>query len=116
MTIIVAGIVAVPLSLLLARQIQSVFQSEDFTAAYDLARFDMEVVNNLPYAGINSATTSSYQGYPYTVTRTVAYAHGTGASAESTKKVTIQVTRSGSAAVIVKLVTYITKNVSYPFP
>jgi prepilin-type N-terminal cleavage/methylation domain-containing protein len=113
MAIVVVGIVSVPLSLLLSQHIESTFQSEDLTIATNLARFEMEKVNNLAYASIVNATFSNYEGYGYDLTRTFAYAQGSGLSTESLKKVTVQVRKSGSAAVLVSLISYIAKNISY---
>jgi hypothetical protein len=85
------------------------------TVATNLARFDLEQMNNAAYASVGTATFSNYQGYSYDLDRTVAYVNGTALSAESTKKVTVQVTKSGSASVLAELVTYISRNVRYPF-
>jgi prepilin-type N-terminal cleavage/methylation domain-containing protein len=115
MTIVVVGIVALPISVTLAKHVQSVFQSQDLTLANNLARFDLEEMNNTAYASIVSATINNYQAYPYTLTRTVSFINGTALTAESTLKVLVQVTNSGSAAVLAQLVTFISKNVRYPF-
>lgn len=115
MTIVVVGIVAIPISVTLSKHIQSVFDSQDMTMAANLARFDLEQMNNTAYAGIASAVIPGYQGYAYDLTRAVSFVNGTALTAESTVKVTSQVTKSGSAAVLVSLTTYISKNVRYPF-
>jgi prepilin-type N-terminal cleavage/methylation domain-containing protein len=115
MTIVVVGIVAIPISITLSKHVQSVFISQDITMATNLARADLEQMNNTAYASIVSATLNNYQGYNYNLTRTVAFVNGTALTAESTVKVTDQVTASGSATVLAKLVTYISKNIRYPF-
>lgn len=115
MTIVVVGIVALPISVTLAKHVQSVFQSQDLTMANNLARFDLEQMNNTAYASIVSATINNYQTYAYTLTRTVSFINGTALTAESTVKVTVQVTKSGSATVLAQLATYISKNIRYPF-
>jgi prepilin-type N-terminal cleavage/methylation domain-containing protein len=115
MTIIVIGIIAIPLSLLVSQHIESIFQSEDLTIGANLVRFEMEVVNNMNYTNIVNATFNQYQGYNYNVTRSVSYAHGSGVSSESTKKVTVEVSKIGQTNVIVGLVTYITRNINYPY-
>lgn len=116
MTIVVVGIVALPISVTLARHVQSVFESQDMTIATNLARFDLELMNNTDYTSIASASFTGYQGYDYDLTRTVvSYVNGWWFSTESTKKITVQVNKSGSAAVLVKLVTYISRNIRYPF-
>lgn len=115
MTIVVVGIVALPISITLAKHTQSVFLSQDMTMAINLARFDLAQMNNTAYASIVSATLNNYQTYPYTLTRTVSFINGTALTAESTVKVTVQVTQPGSATELAKLVTYISKNIRYPF-
>jgi hypothetical protein len=115
MTIVVVGIVAIPISITLSKHVQSVFQSQDLTMADNLARFDLEQMNNTAFASIVSATLNNYQGYSYDLTRTVAFVNGTALTTESTVKVTEQVTKSGSAQVLLKLITYISKNVRYPY-
>ena len=112
MTIVVVAIVCIPLSLLLSQHIRSLFQSEALTTARQLARFEMEKVNNMGYTSINSDS-SVYAGYDYDVTRTVTYRYGSEGSDESLKKITVEVNKSGSAEVLVSLVTYLAKNVSY---
>jgi prepilin-type N-terminal cleavage/methylation domain-containing protein len=113
MTIVVLGIVAVPLSLLISQHVESVIQSEDLTMASQFARLEMEKVNNLAYATIVSTTTSQYKGYDYDVTRAVTFAQGTNTSQESLKKITVSVARSSSSDVLTSLVTYIAKNINY---
>ena len=113
MTVVVVSIVAIPLSLLISQHLESVLQSQDYTLAVTLARLDMEKVNNLSYNNIVSGSFSPYQGTNYDVTRTVTYAQGDEAAAESMKKIVVDVKRSGDAAVLVSLVTYVTKNITY---
>lgn len=113
MTIVVVGIISIPLALFVFENIESVFKSQDLTLALDLARFEIETVNNLAYAGINNLASANYQGYPYDVVRTVTYAYGTALTPESVKKIVVDVKKSGSSAVLVSLVTYIAKNISY---
>lgn len=115
MTIVVVGIVALPISITLSKQVQSVFTSKDYTMATNLARFDLELMNNTAYASISSSgPLSNYQGYAYDLTRTVSVINPL-VGTESTKKVTVQVTKAGSAVVLVKLVTYISNNIRYPY-
>ena len=115
MTIVVVSLVAIPISITLSKHVQSVFISQDVAMANNLARLDLEQMNNTAYASIVSATLNSYQVYSYNLTRTVAFVNGTSLTAESTVKVTEQVVRSGSAIVLTVLTTYISKNIRYPF-
>jgi prepilin-type N-terminal cleavage/methylation domain-containing protein len=111
MTIVVVGVIALPLSISIFSQVQGTVTSGVYTTGLNLARFEMEKVNNLAYASIVTASFSSYQGYAYDVTRTVAFAQGNAGSAESLKQITVSVTQTGSAVVVASLTTYIAKNV-----
>lgn len=112
MAIVVVGIVALPISITLAKHVQSVFVSGDYTTALNLARLDMEQVLNTSYANINSASFSNYQGYTYDLNRTITYAQGSSGTTESLKLVNISVTKTGSGTALVTLKTYIAKNVT----
>lgn len=113
MTIVILGIVAVPLSLLLSQHVESLFLSEDLVMARQLARCDMEKVNNLAFANIINANVTMYEGYPYDVGRSVSYSQGNATSPESLKKITVDVRRTQKAAVLTSLSTYIARNAAY---
>jgi len=113
MTMIVLGIISVPLSLMLSQQINSVFVSEDYITALNLARLELERANNANYTNLISGSNSSYEGYSYDMVRNVTYANGTVATAESLKKISVDIKKSGSAAALVNLVTYRAKNVNF---
>lgn len=113
MTIIVVGIVAIPLSLLITEHLQSVVVSKDHTLARDLAQFEMEKVNNMNYANIISANSSDYLGYGYDITRTVTYAQGNATTPESLKQIQVDVTEGGGSQVLFSLTTYLTNHVNY---
>jgi hypothetical protein len=114
MTIVVVGIVAIPISITLSQQVQSVFQSQDLTMADNLARFDLEQMNNTAYASIAATSITNYQGYGYYLDRAVSLVNPL-VIGESTKKVTVLVKKSSSSPILVKLVTYISNNIRYPF-
>lgn len=110
MTMIVVGIIAVPISLLISRHIESVFESQDYMLARNLARLEMERVNNTGYGSIFD---DSFSDYGYDITRTVSFVQGSGGSAESLKKISVAVTKAGSSKILAGLVTYLAKNISY---
>lgn len=110
MTIVVVGIVALPIAITIAKQVQSVFVSQDYTIALNLARFEMEHNINTAYANIVSATTNNYQGYAYNVSTTVSEVVS---GAQAYKVITVSVTKSGSATILVTLKNYIVKNVTW---
>ena len=113
MTVVLVGIVSVPLALLISSHVTGVTYSRAKSLAFNLARLDMEEVNNTAYAAIASANFVNYQGYNYNLSRTVTYAAGSGVSAESLKQITINVSASGGGSPLATLVTYIARNVSY---
>ena len=111
MTIVVVAIVSVPLSLLIGQHFESVLQSKDYTVAMNLARLEIEIVNNLSFGNINPANYSSYQGYPYDVIRDVLVVSPPGP--EGLKQITITVRRAGGSKDLAKFITYIANNVTY---
>ncbi len=110
MTIVVVGLIAIPLAFSLTAQVQGTVSSGAYTTALNLARFEMEKVNNLAYASISSANFSNYQGYTYDLARIVS--EQTSGS-EGLKTITVSVTKTGSVIVLASLTIYIVKNVTY---
>lgn len=99
MTVVVVSIVAIPLSLLISQHLESVLQSRDHTAAVNLARLEMEKVNNMAYGDltIGAITTTGYQGSNYDLVRTIVYQAQDVSSGESLKKITVEVYPLGKA-------------------
>jgi type II secretory pathway pseudopilin PulG len=112
-TIVVVAIIALPLAVMLAQQAESTVRSQDFSTALNLARLEIEKVNNLAYTAITSDSVSDYEGYPFDLTRTVVYVAGSDAAAESLKQITVRVSKAGNATPLASLVTYIARNVNY---
>ncbi len=110
MTIIVIGIVAVPLGLLVSRHYASVFVSQDYHTAMNLARFEMERVKKMSYANVVTATT---QRSGYDLITTVTFVQGTALTPESLKRVVIDVRKTGTVPIIYSLATYRARNVTY---
>ena len=109
MTIVVVGILALPISVTLSQHVQSVFDSQNYTVALDLARFKMEEFINTAYAGITVGTTvSNYSGYPfYAVTSVVTLVTETLPGTETYKIISISVAKTGSLTPLITLKTYI---------
>lgn len=112
MAIVVIGIISLPISITLSKHVQSVFVSQDYSTALNLARLDMEQALNTDYDSLESAYFSNYQGYAYDLDRNVSYAQGHWWSQESLKLVVVSVTKAGSADALVTLKTYVAKNVT----
>jgi type II secretory pathway pseudopilin PulG len=109
MTIVVVGIVALPISITLSKHVQSVFDSQNYTLALDLARFKMEEFINTAYASIAVGTTvSNYSGYvSYDVTSVVTLVTETSPGTETYKTISISVAKTGSGTPLITLKTYI---------
>lgn len=114
-TIVLLAVIAVTVGLFTMAQMQAVARSGEYTIAFNLARLELETVNNLAYASVLTTTTPNYKSYPYDVIRTVECTLGPDCDAlsESFKKITIQVRKSGSSEDSAKIVTYIAKNVTF---
>lgn len=113
MTIVVVSIVAIPISMLISQHLTSAIQSSTYTTALNLARFELEKVNNMAYANINSGTVLNYEEYGYDIIRTVIFVQGDASSAESLKHIRVEIKDADSSALMYSLETYIAKNVSY---
>jgi prepilin-type N-terminal cleavage/methylation domain-containing protein len=111
MTIVVVGIISIPLAILVREHLRSTVQSNNYAMAMNLARFEMERVKNMSYASVVAANFTNYQGYNFDVTRTVTFVQGTAVTAESLKRVVVTVTQGG--VTLATLMTYIPRNVTY---
>lgn len=120
MTIVVVGIVTLPISITLGEHVRSVFVSQDYSKALNLARLGMEnvlrvaygnIADNVAYDGIavGTSTDSSYSGY--LITTVISYAYGTALTADRVKLVNVSVKKVGSINNIVVLNTYIARNI-----
>lgn len=69
------GIVVIPSSIFLAESIRGASKSEDVMVAVNLARMEMERINNLPYdhpdLDLKVVTLPRYRNYNYDLVRTV---------------------------------------------
>ncbi len=113
MTMVVLGIVAVPLTLLLYEHVEGTFMSSDQVMAAQLGRREMERLNNAAYDSLLTESQANYEGYDFDVSTTVTYVQGNPSSAESLKQVQIEVTKSGSSEVLASFITYRVKNVQF---
>ena len=113
MTIIVVGIIAIPLSITLVKHVEAMFRSQDETKAVNVGRWDMEIMRNTAYANIITASFPNYRATGYAIIRTVSFVQGNSSSAESLKSVKVDVTRTGSPEILASFTTYIARNVSF---
>ncbi len=108
--IVILVLISIPTGLMIAEQIQGMAASSDMTVAGNLARYEMEKLNNLLFASITSGS-SAYPGYAYDVARTVVTT--TGGNGALLKDITITVSRTGDPTAIVTLYSSIANNVTY---
>lgn len=111
MTIVVAGIIAVPLSLMIFKQVEGTFLSEDIAVCNNLLRFQMEKVNNLSFSSIADTAISNFEGFDYDLAQTVSTISHAGS--ERLKQVNVVLTRAGTAKTVVSGSTYISDNIDY---
>ncbi|MBL7151290.1 MAG: type II secretion system protein [Candidatus Omnitrophica bacterium] len=111
MTIVVTGIIAVPLSLMLFEQVEGTFLSEDIAVCNNLLRFQMEKVNNLGFSSITNTVISNFEGFDYDLTQTVSTISQVGN--ERLKQASVVLTRAGSAETVVSGSTYISNKIDY---
>jgi prepilin-type N-terminal cleavage/methylation domain-containing protein len=108
MAMVILSVVALPMGSMIGAQIQGMMDSTDFTTAGNLARGEMERLNNIPYASITN--NSSVSG-SYTVSWTVATAAGGGGAAR--KDITMTAKRTGTTPAVVTLYGTVANNVTY---
>lgn len=113
MVIVILGIIASVSGIFVSEDVMSLTKRNAYTSALNLGRMEMEKVESLPYGDISSLTTSNYLGYPFDVARGVIYIFGNDTSVESLKQVTVEVRNNNSVQNLIRLVTYIAKNVSF---
>ncbi len=125
--IIVAALVAVPMGLLISRQVETQLRGRDETVAISLARFELESLasrNNYfdPALALGTTVLTDYQGQPYTLQRVVECLVGsdcnsTAFTSQAVKRVIVRVYRPSAsnplATQLVSFVTYWTKHVTF---
>jgi len=113
-TIIVLGIVMIPLGFMSLEYVQGIAYSRESVIAKGLAETEMAKINNLSYSDVTLAdgydnTTSSYEGYAVDLNRKVDYVAGSG---NNLKKVEVSIYDSSTSTQLARLVTY-AANVSF---
>jgi prepilin-type N-terminal cleavage/methylation domain-containing protein len=108
MAIVIMAAISIPAASMIGAQIQGMMESTDFTAAGNLARAQMEKLQNTAYASV--ATGSDAVG-SYSMAWTVTTVTGSGGAER--KDITLTAKRTGSAAVLVTLYNSIAKDVTY---
>lgn len=111
MAIILLGIVSVVLGLFVSQQVQAVARADEYALAFNLARSEIEFVNNLAYASITTDNIPNYEGYAgFDMDRTVT---ATTSGSEEYKTVLVQIRRPGGTENLAALTTYVTKNITF---
>lgn len=108
-TIIVLGIVMIPLAFMSLEYVQGIAFSRELVIAEGLAETEMAKINNLSYSDVALAdgydnTTLNYEGYGVDLNRKVDFVAG---SSNNLKKVEVAIYESGTTAQLAKLITYV---------
>jgi len=109
-TIVLVGLVLIPLGFMATEYIRGTFYSRDLGAAEGLAKDELSKVNNLAFTDLTLADgydniTGNYQGYPYDLRRSVNYVPG---SNNALKQVQIRIYLHGDLSKqLVSMVTYV---------
>lgn len=107
MAIVVMGILFSPLALMISQYWQSVNLARQMSYAVNLANFEIE------RAKTNISGAAIPVQFGFNVTRNIVYIAGNAASAESLRQVSVEVRKVGDPDLLVRLDTYIAKNVGY---
>lgn len=113
MTIIIVGIIGIPLSLLLSQFLVSFSFNEDLVYATQLGRWELEKTAATAFEDIDSRFLPQYQGYGYDVDREVSYIYGNDASPEGLKQIIVKVYPHGKTKALVEFMTAKAKNVAF---
>ena len=131
LTIGLAGIVVIPIGVVLSQHLAGAMWSRDAGVAMNLARSEVErldSLNDFCHAQLNLTSPTPppvdgyWPGYPYAMTRVVSCQQNDcsvncGAAPTNArngvKRIEIRVTKSGSGQLLASLVTYRTKFVSF---
>ncbi len=133
-SISLAGIIAIPVGILVSEHLNAAIRARDATIAMNLARYELErldSLNDVCHVDLTTPSTTtiiSYQSLSYTLTRTVSCQVtpivGNCASNctspnpppsgnNGIKRIAITVTRNSSAEVLASVITYRTKFVRF---
>jgi len=108
MAMVILTAVSIPMGAMIGAQIQGMMASTDLTAAGNLARGQMEKLNNTAYASVatGSSTINSYD-LNWTVTTVP------GDNGAERKDITLTAKRAGTTTILVTLYGSIAKGVTY---
>ena len=117
-SIVIAGIILISFAASYRQIISGLIYDSDLSKAIALSQLEFSIANSISYAdatlagGYNNLSVN-YQGSGYDVRRQVSYDFGSDVTAQSLKRITITVYRTGSASPIMSTVTLRAKNVTY---
>ena len=119
-----AGIIGVPLGLLLSEHLRAAYETRQSSIAVQLARAELERLDSLndffaPDLALGTTVLPAYQGYAYDLQREVTCQAGnctkTAANSQGIKRIRVTVTPAGSAARAISLTSDRTKHVAFGF-
>ena len=108
MAMVILAAVGIPMGAMIGAQIKGMMTSTDLTAAGNLARREMEILNNTAYA---SVVTGSSTINSYSLNWTVATVSGSNGAER--KDITLTVSRAATSSIVVTLYSSIAKGVIY---
>jgi prepilin-type N-terminal cleavage/methylation domain-containing protein len=117
-SIVILGIVIVPIAAGYQQITVGLSRSADLTKAVRLSELEFSIINTISYTdltlsdGYNNLT-ANYQNSGYDLRRQVAYEAGSDVTAQSLKGITVTVYKGGGATPIITTKTLRAKNVSY---
>ena len=119
-SIVLMGIILGTLALGYRQLVKAIFVNQDISEAICLSRMEMAMIDNLNYSDATLAhgydnITANYNSSGYDLNRSVSYAAGNDASAESLKKITVKIVPSGgsfTSDVLITSIIYRAKNVT----
>ena len=117
-SIVILGIVIVPIAASYQQITVGLARSSDLSKAVRLSELEFSISNTIPYndatlAGGYNNLTANYQGSGYDLRRQVAYEAGSDVTTQSLKGITVTVYKGESATPIIATKTLRAKNVTY---
>ena len=116
--IVIAGIVLVSVANGYRMMVEAMVKSSNIAKAINLSENEFAIVNAISYTNATLANgynnlTSNYQSSGFDLRRQVSYDSGTDATAQSLKRITITIYKSGSGTPIISVVCLRAKNITY---
>lgn len=112
MTVVVLGIIAVPVSFIVVQHLEATFQASQKTVTMNLARHAMERLKNIGYDSLPTGTRifSNYEGSEFDVATVISKSNY---GPEGLATINVYILETGTLNILARLITYRTNNVTY---